>query len=209
MNGRLAFFICLISFLSACELMEEEHKTIGQVNFNRYQDQLRSAQSEQQIKQLDSIIFEVIRDSSVNRLLPDVWAEDQYGVKVNLSLLIDKPSLMVITSPYAQWNSIDIAREIPDAAELIEGDKRIICLLLEEPAPKGADIPVDFYKVQLEQLAELFSNSYLIKREEAQKLNLFALPTRFYFDEDGVLKSLSPTAVSPNRLKAEIKSNFN
>jgi len=210
MSGKIypGILLIIIASLGACNPLDMKQETIAEVDFNQFRDQLRAAQSDPQIRQLDSLIFDRIEDSSLNRVMPQVWAEDQYGVKVNLALLIDRPSLMVITSPFAQWNSIDLARELPEVAKLIESDKRIICLLLKEPAPKGVEIPQDFYKVQIEQLSALFPNTYLIRKGEAQKLNIFTLPSRYYFDDKGVLQQISPTAVSFNQLKAEVKRHF-
>jgi hypothetical protein len=211
MNGKklniLGSFVLLL--IIACNPMDYKEETVGEVDFSRYQDQLLSAQTEEQIKKVDSFIFKVIRDSSINRKLPKVWAEDLNGIKVNLSLLIDKPTLMVITSPYANWNTINLAREIPEAIKLAEGEKRVISLLLYEKAPPGAEIPPDFYKVQLEQLSALFPNAYLIRQPEAKKLNLYSLPSRYYFNEKGVLTHISHTALSYKRLATEVKNQFN
>ena len=210
MNGKTLTLSILVAMLlvSACNPLDYKPSTIGEIDFSRYQDQLISAQSEAQIKKVDSFIFNVIRDSSLDRSMPQVWAEDANGIKVNLSLLIDKPTFIVITSPYANWNSIDLAREIPEAVKLVEDDIRVICLLLKENPPPGLEVPPDFYKVQLEQLSGLFPNTYSIRQSEAKKLNLYSLPSRFYFNEKGVLKHISHTALSYNRLTAEMKQFF-
>lgn len=205
--NRLGIIVLLL--ITACNPLDYREEAVSEVDFSRYQDQLISAQSDEQIKKVDSFIFNVIRDSSINRRLPQVWAEDVNGIKVNLALLINKPTLMVITSPYANWNSIDLAREVPEAIKLVGGEKKVICLLLNEKAPPGLEIPTDFYKVQLEQLSGLFPNSYLIRQAEAQKLNLYSLPSRYYFNENGILMHISHTALSYNKLTAEIKNQFN
>ena len=210
MNGKLKYTLGFYSllFLLACNPLDYKDKTVGEVDFSKFHELLLSAESDSQIRKVDSFIFKVIQDSSIDRKIPQVWAEDGYGVKVNLSLLTNKAGLMVITSPYANWNSIDLAREVPESINVIEGEKRVICLLLNEKAPRGVEVPPDFYKVQLEQLSELFPNTYLIRQSEAKKLNLYSLPSRYYFDEKGVLRHISHTALSYNKLKSEIKQNL-
>lgn len=213
MSGKLLFRKLLFGFsfaglLFSCVPNEVQKKKVGIVNFNAFQEQILGANSKAEVKQIDDKVFEIIRDSSLNRVLPKVWAEDQHGIKVNLSLLIDKPTLMVITSPYAQWGTVDLARDLPEALEGLESKYRILCLLLKEPAPEGVEIPEDFYKVQLEQLTQLFPNSYLIRNSEAQKLNIYSLPSRYYFNENGVISKISPTAISPSKLKQEIKAHL-
>ena len=208
MNGKLktSGLVFVVATLLACNPLDYKKQTIGEVDFNQYQELLMSAQSQSQIKKVDSFIFNVIKDSSIARYLPQVWAEDRDGIKVNLAMLIDKPCLLVITSPYAKWNTINMVREIPKALEGLNGDYRVICLLLKEAPPAGADIPENFYDVQIEQLSALYPNSYTIRPYEAEKINLYALPSRYYFEKDGRLTHLSHTSITFDDLLTEIQT---
>ena len=199
---KRAALIALTVFAIACSKPEKK-EYFSIIDFSAYQEELINASSIEENKRLDSIIFDQIEQATVNRYLPPLIGSDLEGKEVRVDQLIKKPTLIVFFSPFCGWTSVDLANELPEIIDGAESRPEVIVLLLEERRG-GIELPEDFYKVQHEQLKFLYPNTFLIQGTEAQKLNMYALPSRFYFNGDKKLLQLTKGRVSVNRVKKEI-----
>lgn len=188
--------------------IEKEKEYLQLVDFSEYQDQMMNARSRAENARIDSLIFDRIETASIGKYLQPFYGMDEYGKSMRIDTLVDAQTLLTITSPYSNWNSIDIAKDLPSILEGLEKNPKIINLILKEPNPSGQAMPDNFYKIQIEQLRLLYPHTYMINGSEARKLNMYALPCRYYLDKEGKILKISKGAIPINRVKKEVKSVF-
>lgn len=198
-----SFIVLAGLFTIACSSSTETKEYIKKVDFSKYQVQLSSAKNGIESNRLDSQIFQEIEEAMIDKYLEPLYGMDAYGNRIRIDTLIDQPTLVILTSPYSNWNSVDIAKELPTIVEKSNPSFQIVNLLLKEPNPNGQALPANFYKIQIEQLQLLFPHTYLINGSEAIKLNMYALPCRYYFNQGGQLIKISKGAIPMNRFIKE------
>ncbi len=199
--------IGIVALLVACANDSAEQKELIQkIDFATYQQYIYTAKSEEEVRKIDSMIFQEIKTTSLNRYLPPISAKDKNNRMVRVDSLISGPTMIVMYSPFSGWSSVDLAEELPRALNGIPNPPNVICLFLNEPDRPEVQLPQDFYKITLEQMSFIYPNFFVIEPGEAQKLNMYALPSRYYTDSEGKLMKLEHGAVSVDRLKKEIKT---
>lgn len=208
LNSSRPFLLLLLILCLACDTEEKEKPAIARIDFEAFREHLMRAQNPAESARWDSLIFNRIEDSSLMRHLPKCWAKDLYENKVNLALMINQPTLMIITSPFSNWGPVQIAKEMPGIMAKSEFKPRVMILLLRESRPELNKLPEDFYRIQLEQLSQLYPTTYTIDEKEAAKLNVYALPCRYYFNAEGKLVELSKGSLSPGKMVKEIEGVF-
>jgi len=203
---KLIYSLLVLFFLFSCseKIEEEAREHISRVKFSSFQEQLSNAQSLEESQRLDSMIFSKIEEASIGRYLPQLFGMDENRNQLIIDTSFNKPCLLVLYSPFCGWNSVDLANELPMVVEPKSQEFEVVVLLFLESRPE-LNIPSDFYKVQIEQLRYLYPKSYLINGKEASKLNMYALPSRYYFNEQGKLIQLKKGKVSTNRMKNELE----
>lgn len=209
--STVILFASMVMFLSACheEVKEksESKENIQLVDFSKFNDRFSAELDEIEMRKTDSLIFEAIEKASLEKYLPQLNAKAPNGEYVDISKLIKAPTLILVYSPYCGWSSVDLAEQLPAALDGLENKPEVICLYVAEERV-GSDLPENFFDLQQDQLKYLFPNFLIVPPEEAQKLNIYALPARYYFHSDGKLAAIRKgiyRAEAVKGLRREIK----
>ena len=156
-------------------------------------------------------IYTMMIENTVNRKIPEIYVYDTLNQPVKLKSMLDNKNIIISADAYCGFGKESMMKDFPEAIEKYRTqhsdiDLNVICLAKESPEDKqNPDQFSDF----VDDLKSKYSNLYIIKNEEAHKLNLHANPVRLYVNEDFVVKHFDVgLSLVEGNLYNEIETNL-
>ena len=180
---RLAFVfsIILIAFASC----NRTDNYIIPVDYEKYYEGVTSL-TEKESRALDSKIMMDWYNNTMGREIPDINVKDLNGETVKLKNWLKRETILVFTDTHCGFGKEEVEKELPSTISNMKDELEgidILCLIedAEDSEPNEA---VDYAK----SLQGSYNNIFIIDQKDALRMNLTGSPTKFYIDNDQIVR---------------------
>lgn len=150
-------------------------------------------------------MFQVMRQNTEGKKLPDILVKNLANQEVSLSKQINKKTIVLSIDIHCAMGFECAFNEYPNA---IRKGKSLfgptICLVIKTPQDYEAP---ETFNLALTRLKPLYEKLFIIEEEQARKINLLSGSTRFYVNEEQVINSMFIGNCSADKLVEEMKAN--
>ena len=180
---RLAFVfsIILIAFASC----NRTDNYIIPVDYEKYYEGVTSL-TEKESRALDSKIMMDWYNNTMGREIPDINVKDLDGETVKIKNWLKRETILVFTDTHCGFGKEEVEKELPSTISNMKDELEgidILCLIedAEDSEPNEA---LDYAK----SLQGSYNNIFIIDQKDALRMNLTGSPTKFYIDNDQIVR---------------------
>lgn len=155
------------------------------VDYEKYYEGVTSL-TEKESRALDSKIMMDWYNNTMGREIPDINVKDLNGETVKLKKWLKRETILVFTDTHCGFGKEEIEKEFPNTICNMEDELEgidILCLIedAEDSEPNEA---LDYAK----SLQGSYNNIFIIDQKDALRMNLTGSPTKFYIDNDQIVR---------------------
>ena len=203
MKNNLILLLLSIALLSCANKKD----FIIPVDFEKFEKEIVPGLNQEEVKGIISRQIEEIKINSIGKHIPKIFVKDKSGQEIILQNVLFGNNVIALTDAHCSWGNEGLTNDLQFALKELEKEKIkpvIICLLIKEKSDYNDTTKfLDRYN----NLGKLYDNFYVIDRVDANKLNVFANPTRLYFDKNLKLKNYKIGVSTPRKRYVEMKKN--
>lgn len=198
-----ATFSVLILSLTFYTLNAQQ--VVEPVDFQKYLNLYTPPLTEDSARAIGEMQFQEVREKTLNRVLPTTPMYREDGSTTDLSTLTQNSCMVNFVKTHCSWGQMEAEEFLPYC--LKTRDIKVICVIVRDSLDDKDNS--DLLKLQ-SSLGSHYEEVYIMEDSVALRINVRASPTRYYFDDKGVLYALHP-GVNPKkeRLCEEIDRNMN
>lgn len=178
---KLVFIAFVTAFLMSCG---RNGNYIIPIDYDKFYEDV-SRLSEEEGQKLSMQISEEQWRNTVGKEIPDIKVKDPNGKSFKLKKILSQGSIIIFSAHNCGWGKEEaqtdfpnLIREISDELEGID----IFCFV-ENDKDYDQQLVSDY----VWSLEKEYSKIYLIDREDALKMNLYACPTKLFINKDQVV----------------------
>lgn len=180
---RLAFVfsIILIAFASC----NRTDNYIIPVDYEKYYEGITSL-TEKEGQELSQRISMDWYNNTMGKEIPDLNVKDLDGKTVKLKKWLKRETILVFTDTHCGFGKEEVEKELPSTISNMKDELEgidILCLIedAEDSEPNEA---LDYAK----SLQGSYNNIFIIDQKDALRMNLTGSPTKFYIDNDQIVR---------------------
>lgn len=180
MRNKIFLITILSLLLSAC------HHNNNYIVTTNYQE-IKQNHPDATADEFGNIIQRENRINTIGKRIPPLEVTDKSGKNTTLTKIIDKPCIIIASSPWGTYGIDEMLYYFPEVIENTkqqDHDFQVICLIVDDGLyPDMQDVRTT---------AELtYRQTYYITPTEAAKINIFADPTKFYINKEQIVVDYS------------------
>ena len=203
MNSLTVLFL-LISVLGFAQ-----EEVIIPIDYRMYEKEFVPGLTQKKANEIGARQDDEIRTKSIGKKLPDIIVKDTLGNPVLLKNLVTQKTLIAIANAHCGFGLESLTNDLPKAlAKIKETGKDFHLIILFERTAEDDEDSTRFNR-NLIEIKELYTNIYIIDENDSKKINVYGSPTRYYFNEKGILKEIKNGLSTVERLYDEITTVFN
>lgn len=203
MNSLTVLFL-LISVLGFAQ-----EEVIIPIDYRMYEKEFVPGLTQKKANEIGARQDDEIRTKSIGKKLPDIIVKDTLGNPVLLKNLVTQKTLIAIANAHCGFGLESLTNDLPKAlAKIKETGKDFYLIILFERTTEDDEDSTRFNR-NLIEIKELYTNIYIIDENDSKKINVYGSPTRYYFNEKGILKEIKNGLSTVERLYDEITTVFN
>lgn len=178
---------------------------ITQVDFDKYQADLKPGITQDQVNIIVQKRIEEARSNTIGRKLPGIKIHNLDSTQLELTDIIEDKTLIVLTELRCSWGRVGLTEDLPVAMEKLKKDRLevpVICLIIRDSIDYSEP---DRFQKSLTDFRKCYSKLYIIDRPEADKLNVSANPTRLLISKKKIVEYMGIGVSSANGLYVELR----
>ena len=157
------------------------------VDYEKYYEGVTSL-TEKESRALDSKIMMDWYNNTMGREIPDINVKDLDGETVKLKNWLKRETILVFTDTHCGFGKEEVEKELPSTISNMKDELEgidILCLIedAEDSEPNEA---LDYAK----SLQGSYNNIFIIDQKDALRMNLTGSPTKFYIDNDQIVRQV-------------------
>ena len=155
------------------------------VDYEKYYEGVTSL-TEKESRALDSKIMMDWYNNTMGREIPDINVKDLDGETVKIKNCLKRETILVFTDTHCGFGKEEVEKELPSTISNMKDELEgidILCLIedAEDSEPNEA---LDYAK----SLQGSYNNIFIIDQKDALRMNLTGSPTKFYIDNDQIVR---------------------
>lgn len=179
----------LLVFLSCLGLScSRSNDFIIPVDYREYYEGASTSMTEEESRSLSQKITADMQINTLGKRIPNIKVKDWNGKNFRLQKLIKDGAVLIFSAYDCSYGAEEVEHEFPRVLRDLETeaeDVRIICLV-ENSANKKKEVDQYVWKLMTE-----YCNVFLIEPADAARINLTAIPTKFYINKEGQVVHMS------------------
>lgn len=185
-----------------------QDEVIIPINFSEYEKLFVPGMTQKKSDEISLKQVNEIREKSIGKKLPDITVRDSNNNSILLKELINQKTLITIANAHCSFGLESLTNDLPKALEKLKSlEKQVHIIVLFEWTPEDEIDSTRFYR-NYSEIAELYSNVYIINEVDSRKINIYSSPIRYYFNENGLLMERKSGLSNVERLFDEIVTVF-
>lgn len=157
------------------------------VDYEKYYEGVTSL-TEKESRALDSKIMMDWYNNTMGREIPDINVKDLNGKTVKIKNWLKRETILVFTDTHCGFGKEEVEKELPSTISNMKDELEgidILCLIedAEDSEPNEA---LDYAK----SLQGSYNNIFIIDQKDALRMNLTGSPTKFYIDNDQIVRQV-------------------
>ena len=198
-----------VLFLLISVLGFAQEEVIIPIDYRMYEKEFVPGLTQKKANEIGARQDDEIRTKSIGKKLPDIIVKDTLGNPVLLKNLVTQKTLIAIANAHCGFGLESLTNDLPKAlAKIKETGKDFHLIILFERTAEDDEDSTRFNR-NLIEIKELYTNIYIIDENDSKKINVYGSPTRYYFNEKGILKEIKNGLSTVERLYDEITTVFN
>ncbi len=175
-------FICMILLFVSCSQTKNE---IIETSLQDYTTDSNEALTLKESRQKGMMLLKKVKANTVGKEMPRIEILSLSGEIKNLKDVIKPTTIIIASNTHCAWGFEGLTRDFPEALNKFKKKYKnrhlqVICLLIRDQ--KDKENLTDFNKT-LEEIIPYYNSLFIIDENEANKINVFANPTRLYIDD--------------------------
>ncbi|MBI2279965.1 MAG: hypothetical protein HYU68_04670 [Bacteroidetes bacterium] len=198
-----------ILFLLMCLSCFSQEDVIIPIDYTLYKKEFVPGLTQKKANEISARQDNEIRTKSIGKKLPEISVIDTLGSSVLLKKLVIQKTLIAIANAHCGFGLESLTNDLPKAlAKIKEADKDLHVIILYERTAEDDDDSTRFNR-NLSEIKELYPNVYIIDEIDSKKINVYGSPTRYYFNDKGILMEIKNGLSTVERLFDEITTVYN
>lgn len=157
------------------------------VDYEKYYEGVTSL-TEKESRALNSKIMMDWYNNTMGREIPDINVKDLNGETVKIKNWLKRETILVFTDTHCGFGKEEVEKELPSTISNMKDELEgidILCLIedAEDSEPNEA---LDYAK----SLQGSYNNIFIIDQKDALRMNLTGSPTKFYIDNDQIVRQV-------------------